>query len=314
MRLVCRSMESTRLRGMRAIALATALLLVPALVAACSDAKESDSKGGSTKLSDVTVSGKFGEKPTITFPVKFVGTDAEGIVVSKGTGSAVEAGQRIKVDYLAVSGDDGSELESTYDIGQQPLIVSKNTLPDSIYNVLVGTPVGSRVLFSSDGSAAGGPWIVVAMDIESATTLPASASGRSVAPPGDVPAVTVDNGVPKVAAPTGTPPSTLKVVPLIIGDGPAVKAGDSVVMNYVGVIWGSGKTFDSSWGQDPFEFVAGNQEVISGVDEGVIGQTVGSRVMIIIPPDKGYGPSGNSQAGIAGTDTLIFVVDILAAG
>lgn len=307
-------MESSRLRGLRAVALTTALLLVPALVAACSDSKASGSKNGSTKLSDVTVSGKFGEKPTITFPVKFAGTETEGVVLSKGTGSAVEAGQRIKVNYLAVSGDDDTELESTYDLSPQPLIVSKNTLPDSIYNVLVGTPVGSRVLFSSDGTAAGGPWIIVAMDIVSATTLPTSASGRSVTPPGDVPAVTVENGVPKVATPTGTAPSSLKVVQLIVGDGPSIKAGDSVVMNYVGVIWGSGRTFDSSWGEDPFEFVTGNQEVIAGVDEGVIGQTVGSRVMIIIPPDKGYGPTGNSQAGISGTDTLIFVVDILAAG
>ena len=307
-------MESNRLRGLRAIALATALLLIPALATACSDSKASGAKDGSTKLSDVTVSGKFGEKPTITVPVKFVGDTLEGTVLSKGTGPAIEAGQRIKVDYLAVSGDDGSELESTYGIGAQPLIVSKNNLPEPLYNALVGTPVGSRVLFSSDSTAAGGPWIVVSLDIVSAATLPTSASGRTVTPPSDVPAVTVENGVPKVATPTGTPPTTLKVVPLIVGDGPAVKAGDPVVMNYVGVIWGSGKTFDSSWGQDPFEFVAGNQEVISGVDEGVVGQTVGSRVMLIIPPDKGYGSTGNSQAGITGTDTLIFVVDILAAG
>jgi FKBP-type peptidyl-prolyl cis-trans isomerase len=36
-------------------------------------------------------------------------------------------------------------------------------------------------------------------------------------------------------------------------------------------------------------------------------------VLLIIPPDKGYGPEGNTQAGISGTETLVFVVDILAA-
>ena len=310
-------MTSPRLprRGLRALALAAALVLVPAAAVACSDSKSSSSStDGSTKLSDVKVSGSFGEKPTITFKQKFVGKDMEGVVVSKGSGPAVQEGQRIKVDYLAVSGDDGSELESTYGVKQESLTVSKSQLPDALYNVIVGTPVGSRVVITSDGTQAGGPWIIVAVDIVSATTLPTSASGRAVTPPGDVPAVTVENGVPKVATPSGTAPSSLKVVPLIIGDGPAIKAGDSVVMNYVGVIWGSGKTFDTSWGQDPFEFVAGNDEVIAGVDEGVIGQTVGSRVMIVIPPDKGYGAQGNSQAGITGTDTLIFVVDILAAG
>ena len=53
--------------------------------------------------------------------------------------------------------------------------------------------------------------------------------------------------------------------------------------------------------------------MIPGFDEGLIGQTVGSRVVLVIPPDKGYGAEGNSQAGISGTDTLVFVVDILAA-
>jgi peptidylprolyl isomerase len=33
--------------------------------------------------------------------------------------------------------------------------------------------------------------------------------------------------------------------------------------------------------------------------------------MIIAPPKYGYGPNGNPQAGIKGTDTLVFVVDIL---
>ena len=306
-------MTSPRFPGLRTIAVAALLVLLPAAAIACSDSKSSSS-GGSTKLSQVKVAGSFGEKPTFTFPQKFVGSTPEGVVVSKGTGPAVEAGQRIKVDYLAVSGDDGSELESTYGVHTDSLTVSKTQLPDNLYDVLVGTPVGSRVLISSDATASGGPWVLVAVDIVSAATLPASASGRSVTAPGDVPAVTIENGVPKVATPSGAPSTTLRVVPLIIGDGATVKAGDSVVMHYVGVIWGSGKTFDSSWGQDPFEFVAGNNEVIAGVDEGVIGQTVGSRVMLIIPPDKGYGAQGNTQAGIAGTDTLIFVVDILAAG
>jgi len=53
--------------------------------------------------------------------------------------------------------------------------------------------------------------------------------------------------------------------------------------------------------------------VIAGWDEGIVGQTVGSQVLLVIPPAKGYGESGNPQAGIKGTDTLVFVVDILAA-
>ena len=57
----------------------------------------------------------------------------------------------------------------------------------------------------------------------------------------------------------------------------------------------------------------GSGEVPPGFEEGLTGQKVGSRVMLVIPPDKGYGAQGNSQAGISGTDTLVFVVDILDA-
>ena len=50
-----------------------------------------------------------------------------------------------------------------------------------------------------------------------------------------------------------------------------------------------------------------------GWDERLVGRTVGSRVILEIPPNKGYGAKGNKDAGIKGTDTLFFVVDILGA-
>jgi peptidylprolyl isomerase len=40
---------------------------------------------------------------------------------------------------------------------------------------------------------------------------------------------------------------------------------------------------------------------------------VGSRVLLVIPPKDAYGSAGQSQAGIKGTDTLVFVVDIISA-
>jgi peptidylprolyl isomerase len=53
--------------------------------------------------------------------------------------------------------------------------------------------------------------------------------------------------------------------------------------------------------------------VISGWDTGLASQTVGSRVMLVIPPKDAYGKTGASQAGINGTDTLVFVIDIIDA-
>ena len=77
------------------------------------------------------------------------------------------------------------------------------------------------------------------------------------------------------------------------------------------------QVFDASWrhgtsGQ-PYGFTIGTSpsQVIVGWDKGLVGQTVGSRVLLVIPPADGYGKTGSPQAGIKGTDDLVFVVDIL---
>jgi peptidylprolyl isomerase len=53
--------------------------------------------------------------------------------------------------------------------------------------------------------------------------------------------------------------------------------------------------------------------VIPGWDKGLEGHTVGSRVMLSIPPADGYGSAGNTEAKINGSDYLVFVVDIIDA-
>jgi peptidylprolyl isomerase len=287
-----------------------------------SSAKSSDPAGStvptlptkSKKLSDVTVEGAFGEAPTITFKPAYVGSEESFRVISEGDGPVVEDGQRVMLNYLAVSGADGSELDSTFGGAPQPIIASKTSLTEVLADALVGQRVGTRVLVAADQTESQpGAWVLFAFDILSAETLPTSAVGTPQDPLPGFPIVTVENGVPKIATPTGTAPTELRTEVLIKGNGPAVTSGQTVTMQYTGIIWATGTEFDSSWGGDPVDFPIGSGQVIPGFDEGLIGQTVGSRVVIIIPPDKGYGPTGNTQAGISGTDTLVFVVDILAA-
>ncbi|HEY4996359.1 MAG TPA: FKBP-type peptidyl-prolyl cis-trans isomerase, partial [Solirubrobacteraceae bacterium] len=52
---------------------------------------------------------------------------------------------------------------------------------------------------------------------------------------------------PKVTPPAGAAPKKLEIKDLITGTGPEVKAGGSVTVNYVGVLFKGGKTFDASW-------------------------------------------------------------------
>lgn len=141
----------------------------------------------------------------------------------------------------------------------------------------------------------------------SATPKPSIVSG----PVPDITAGTKFGEKPTVAKGTVTPSKDLAVKTVIQGDGPVIAAGDYIEVNYLGQIWDTAKVFDTSWGRGPYTNVIGQGKVIPGWDQGLVGQKVKSRVELAIPPSLGYGSSGNAQAGIKGTDTLVFVVDVL---
>jgi peptidylprolyl isomerase len=116
---------------------------------------------------------------------------------------------------------------------------------------------------------------------------------------------------PTITVPPGSPPTQLEVKDLIVGTGPAAKAGDNVSVQYVGVAYSSKQIFDSSWSRgQPFQFVLGKGTVIPGWDEGVVGMQVGGRRELIIPPNLAYGAQ-SPGSGIAANDPLIFVVDLV---
>lgn len=119
---------------------------------------------------------------------------------------------------------------------------------------------------------------------------------------------------PKVTIPAGAAPARLTEQTLVHGSGAKVAAGDTLIANYVGETWKAAKVFDSSFSRgEPAGFVIGEGQVIPGWDKTLVGQRLGTRMLLTIPPGDGYGPNGNSQAGISGTDTLVFVVDLVAA-
>jgi FKBP-type peptidyl-prolyl isomerase-like protein len=119
--------------------------------------------------------------------------------------------------------------------------------------------------------------------------------------------------IPASAAPTGLTQQVLTT-----GTGPAVVAGDTLIANYVGQTWapksGNPNVFDSSFKRgQAAAFVIGKGAVIPGWDKTLVGKRIGSRVLLTIPPADGYGTSGQSSANISGSDTLVFVVDLVAS-
>ncbi|MFI5698270.1 FKBP-type peptidyl-prolyl cis-trans isomerase [Kribbella sp. NPDC051586] len=125
--------------------------------------------------------------------------------------------------------------------------------------------------------------------------------------------VTADFGQkPTVTHRDGEPDKQLVTEVLKEGDGPEVKKGELLTANYLGQIWRDGKVFDNSYDRGaPSSFPIGVGSVIGGWDEGLVGKKIGSRVLLSVPADKGYKEAGNTDAGITGTDTLIFVVDLV---
>jgi peptidylprolyl isomerase len=118
---------------------------------------------------------------------------------------------------------------------------------------------------------------------------------------------------PELTFPADAAPAELEVQVLSEGDGAIVEAGQTIEVNYLGQVWG-GSVFDNSYDRgSSIGFPIGIGRVIGGWDSGLVGRTVGSRVLLSIPPHEGYGPNGNPRAGIRGDDTLVFVVDILDA-
>jgi peptidylprolyl isomerase len=152
----------------------------------------------------------------------------------------------------------------------------------------------------------------------------ASSSGAAVGPKITI---TTDVGVkvtggfgttPTVSVPVAPAPSALTQQVLTKGTGTVVAKGDTLIANYVGQTWtpagGKVNVFDSSFSRgEPAAFVIGVGQVIPGWDTTLVGKQLGSRVLITIPPADGYGTAGQSQANISGTDTLVFVIDLVAA-
>ena len=119
---------------------------------------------------------------------------------------------------------------------------------------------------------------------------------------------------PDVTIPGGTPPTSLDIEDLEVGDGHEARAGSEVQVHYVGVAWSTGKQFDASWDRrEPFSFRLGAGQVIPGWDQGVAGMRIGGRRRLTIPPDLAYGSRG--AGGVIGPgETLVFVVDLLDVG
>ena len=325
------------MRRRRAAALATISLLAVAVLAGCgsssssgaSSSASSSASSAADSYSSVTATGTFGKAPTVTIPnVKGTGALYTKTLI-EGTGPKLTTTQSLLGDFVLYdwSGKTHKLLGSTYTEGV-PTLFTGPLLP-GLTTALEGQKVGSRVLavippadaFGSTGNSTIGvgdnDTVVFVIDMLKSFTNTAGVTGAQTSDGGGA-LPTVKAGAagkgPTITIPNTPAPKTLQVKTLIKGTGPVVKKGQYLVVQYTGVNYRTKKVFDSSWSRsEPWATEIGEGQVIPGWDTGLVGQTVGSRVLLVIPPADGYKAAGQPSAGIKGTDTLVFAIDIIDA-
>lgn len=298
----------------RLTALVASPLLLLLLVACAGDGGSDDSSG---PLDAVTVSGELGEKPEVEFETPFEVTESASRVVTEGDGDDIAEGQQVEGQVLTLDATSGEELESSYEQGEPAAFpVDPEQINADLFEAVVGAQVGSRLLLAVPAQGEDASSILVVVDLLDARQPLDRAEGTAVPPVAGLPTVTLaEDGAPTITLPPDVPaPAQLVTQQLLTGTGPVVEAGQRITVHYTGVTWPGGEVFDSSWeAGSPATFGIGNGQVIPGWDKGLVGQPVGSQVLLVVPPIEGYGTEGQPEAGIEGTDTLVFVVDVLDA-
>jgi peptidylprolyl isomerase len=275
----------------------------------------------------VTATGKFGAAPTVTIPAENAAATLYSKAVIQGSGDPLTTTDSLLGNFVLYdwTGSTHKLLGSTFTSGS-PTLFAGAMLP-GLEKSLIGQKVGSRILivippsqgFGAAGNSqigvGGNDTLVFVIDmIQDIVNGKGVAGAQTSAGGSGLPTVTAAAGkAPAIKIPVSAPPKTLQVKTLIKGNGRALSKGDYIVVQYTGMSWTTKKIFDSSWKRSqPFPLNIGVGQVIKGWDTGLIGQTVGSRVLLVIPPAQAYGKSGQKSGGIPPNDTLVFVVDILA--
>lgn len=309
----------------RAAASVAALTLA---LSACSSS--SDEGGDDAALDGLTVSGEFGEEPTIEVDGLDV-DDVESTVVVAGDGAELTSDNAALYRFVIAKAADGETVAGNYS-DNEPRTMVLSEEPDVIGSELEGATIGSRIaiampvreLLGEEGAPQVGLTadddLVMVFDLVEEAEAPTppleGPEGTEVDPPADAPKVEEEDGdvtgldfsdAPKKA------PDQLQVIPLIEGEGPRVEEDDAITVDYYGAVWGSDEAFDESYGRgEPAAFTLSQGGLIDGWVQGLQGVPVGSRVLLVIPSELGYGKQG-SPPDIPGDSTLVFVIDVLGA-
>lgn len=304
-----------------ALATSAALLLAGCAGSASPEASETPTADAaacmevpSGDLSEsVKVEGEFSEKPTATFSTPIEADELQRTVAIEGDGDVTESGQKINAVVTTFSGTSGDELFS------QPatIVAGDETLYEAFLAGIDCVPIGSRTVTVAPASSLYGDTGNESIGIEPGETIVIVVDVVEVQQPlkpaewtENVPEVKwgADGEAPTVTLPKTDPPADLQLKVLEEGDGATVGDGDSVTVHYQGISWDTGEIFDQSYTRgEPATFTTDG--VIQGFSAALVGQKVGTKLIVTIPPEYAYGTEKSDQNQLGG-QTLVFLIEI----
>jgi peptidylprolyl isomerase len=303
------------------------ILIVPLVLAttlvACGD--NSDSPSGDSSSSDalhgITVSGDLGKEPQVTWNGKLAVDKTETTVVTEGDGGEIKEGEKVQANLWIGNGVTQKKAYSTYDGGQAETVTATDQMSPVFKDAVLGQQIGSRVAVTATAADAFGPSGNTQLGIGNKDTvlIVVDLMEEYIPPkPKDVPSAQLPGLVLKKGEPVGfdfkglpRPKADGDLLRSVIkeGKGATVTPDMTVTADYLGEVYGAKTPFDESYSKKPVEFSLA--QVVPGWTYGLSGVKVGSRVLLQIPPDLGYG--AQEQTGIPANSTLYFVVDIVSA-
>lgn len=313
--------SSVRARSIAVLSLAAAAALV---FSGCAAGDTPDAPSETTAAADglcesvaapgaatdsVIVEGEPGTLSTAMFDAPLEIDVLQSTVIAEGSGEAVAEGDFVTYALSAFNAETG---ESLADIGYEPgQLMPVQISPQNPLGQLLGcAKPGARVVaaFPASETVAAEVYIVDLLD-----TVPLSAWGEQQDAVAGMPEVELaDDGAPSVTIPEGDLPTETQVAVLKEGDGYVVESGDAVLIQYYGVRWSNGESFDSTWANGGVPYSSLSTQFIPGFQKALDGHAVGSQVLVVIPPAEGYGEGEVNEEDLVG-ETLVFVVDILGA-
>jgi len=276
--------------------------------AACMDVPSGD-------LSDsVKVDGEFSKAPTAEFTTPLEADELQRTIVTEGDGETTESGQKINAVVTTFSGESGDQLFS------QPATITAGD--DTLYQAFLAgvdcVPVGSRTVTVAPASTLYGDTGNESVGIKAGETVVIVVDVVEVQQPlkpaewtENVPEVKwgAEGEAPTVTLPKTDPSPDLQLKVLEEGDGATVGEGDSVTVQYQGISWDTGEIFDQSYTRgEPATF--STDQVIQGFGAALVGQKVGTKLIVTIPPEYAYGTEKSDQNALGG-QTLVFLIEIV---